>query len=156
MADNTQLGTGYPLYVNLVTPITTYGGDIAFPGEFDLVACLTNTGFAGTTDGIDTSSMCSGIFKDSIAGQVGWTMSGAGESINITGTDGRVSHNTLAEMWKNRTVAWWAIYDAALSSVRYGLGYISAYNDDNPNNAVKTFTITIQGKGEPFTQVATS
>lgn len=156
MSGTTQLGTLYPLYVNRVTPITTYGGDIAFPGEFDLVACLTNTGFDGSTDGIDASSMCSGIFKDSIPGQVGWTMSGTGESINITGADGRVSHNDLAEMWKNRTVAWWAIYDTALSSVRYGKGYISAYADANPNNAVKTFTITIQGKGEPFTQVATS
>lgn len=156
MANDTQLGTLYLLYVDTTTSINTYGGDVAFPGTFDLVACLTDNGFDGSTDSIDTSSKCSGVYKDSIAGQVGWTISGAGESINITAPDDRISHNDLAEMWKNRTVAWWAIFDEDLTSVRYGLGYISAYADANPNNAVKTFTITIQGKGEPFTQVATS
>lgn len=154
--DDFQLGTLYPLYVDTTTAVTEDGNDVDVPGDFKLVACLQDNGFDGSTDQIDTSSKCSGVFKDSIAGQVGWTFSGNGNAINPGVGDSRVSHNLLFSLWKNRTVAWFGIFDEELSSVRYGVGYISSFAEANPNNAAKTFTITVQGKGEIFDQAATT
>lgn len=155
MADDFQNGTLYPLYVDTTTPTTTAGASVIIPGNFELVACLQDNGFDGSTDQLDTSSKCSGVFKDSIPGQIGWTFSGNGNAINPGVSDNRVSHNLLFDMWKNQTVAWFGIWDDELSSIRYGLGYISSFGEANPNNAAKTFSITVQGKGEIF-NVATT
>ncbi len=143
-------GTLYPLYVDTTTSVTAAGNTVEVPGDFQLIACLTDNGFDGSTDQIDTSSKCSGVFKDSVAGQIGWTMSGTGNAVSITVGDDRVSHDQLFTLWKNQTIAWWAIFDSAADSVRFGVGYISAFSEANPNNAAKTFNITIQGKGEIF------
>lgn len=148
--DDFQNGTLYPLYVDTTTPITTAGEDVEIQGDFELVACLQDNGFDGSTDQLDTSSKCSGVFKDSIPGQLGWTFSGNGNAINPGVGDNRVSHNLLFNLWKNQTVAWFGIFDAELSSIRMGLGYISSFGEANPNNAAKTFSITVQGKGEIF------
>lgn len=154
--DNVLNGKQTLLYIDTVTPITTPGLSVDVPGSFELVACLTDNSFEGTRDAIDTTSKCSGLFKDSMPGEIGWTFSGNGNAISIESGDDRLSHNALFQLWKNGTTFWVAQFDDELESVRYGLAYITSFSEANPNNAAKTFSITLQGKGEVYDQTATT
>lgn len=159
--DTTLNGTDYPLYVDLTTPITAYGPDVVFPGNFQLLACLTTNGIALTINNISTSGKCSGFFETSMPGKVGWTMTADGKAISIVTPDARLSANKLLQLSKARTVFWGAIFNTssiglASSMVRYGLMFFTAYNETDPDNDAVIFTATLQGSGELFDEIATT
>lgn len=159
-------GTDILLYIDEVTAITAYGPDVAVPGTFDLVACLKDNGFSGNTDQIDTSSKCSGMFKTSLPGQIGWTFSATGNCINLGGTGlnnpsfsgstDRISNIRLMKLWKAGTRFWAGQFDSSLNTVQYGVCYISSFELSNPENAAANFSITLQGTGEVWDQTATT
>jgi len=149
-------GNLFPFYIDITTPITTDGEDVEVPGDFQLVACLTDNSFDGTTDDISTTSKCSGLFGDGIAGVRNWTMGANGNAIGIQPGDDRINHNILFDLWKNGTTFWGAQFDAGLDTVRYGLMYIASFNEASPTNGARTFTASFRGKGEVYDQTATT
>lgn len=151
-------GTSRQLYIDITTPVTTYGPDVIIPGNFDVVCDLTGGDFAGTTDNIDTSGKCSGAWKTGLPGAKGWTISGTGNQQNLPLplTDDRMSQNQLFQYWKTDRKFWVAIYDSSLNYVRYGVGYFTNVSEPNPYNAAATFDFTVQGDGEVWDQSATT
>ncbi len=139
---------------------------MAVPGTFDLIACLKENGFSGTTDQIDTSSKCSGIFKTSLPGQIGWTFSASGNAIdlggtglntsNLSGSNDRIGHVRLFKLFKAQTRFWAAQFDSDLNTVQYGVAYITDLQLTNPENAASNISITLQGTGEVWDQTATT
>lgn len=143
------LGTEFPLYIDTTTATTEPLEDVVIPGTFKLIGCLASNGFDGTTDNVEASSKCAGIWKSNIAGKKGWTISGDGNFINIVSPDERVSAKALFALWKSGAKAWFAIFDEAAETMFYGLGYISSFNFAAPDGAATTFSITVTGDGEP-------
>lgn len=142
------------LYIDTVTPLTADLDDVIFPGNFELVGCLTSNGFSGTTGTIDTTSKCSGKFTTSLPGDISWSISAEGNAIDLpdaaSGVD--ISNNALFKLWKSATTFWAMLTDVNTLATRYGLAYISAYDDSSPRAAAKTFSITLTGVGEPGDQ----
>lgn len=149
-------GKTIPLYVDRTTSITADGQTVAIPGNFILVACLTQTGIAMSNSQIDTTSFCSGIYTDSIPGKVSGTMSGSGQQVDLSGSEfaTMLNHNDLMDMINEQTVAWFALFDEDWNTVRYALGYLTSYEETNPDNALSTFTLSVILKGEVFTQTS--
>lgn len=152
MADNFVNGTDYLLYIDTTTALDAPLADVDFPGDFKLAACLDDNGFDGSTDQIDTSSKCSGMFKSSLAGQIGWTMSANIKWIKPGVGDTRLSNNDLFALWKAQTRFWVAQFDTDEITVRFGVAYISSFSEASANNAVATASITLQGVGEIYDQ----
>jgi len=142
------------LYIDTATPITADLDDVVFPGDFELVGCLTSNGFSGTTGTIDTTSKCSGKFTTSLPGDISWSISAEGNSIDLPspGSGVDVSNNALFKLWKAGTTFWAMLTDVNTLASRYGLAYISSYDDSAPRAAAKTFSITLTGVGEPGDQ----
>lgn len=158
MSTTPKNGTFNLLYIDEDTPITTAGEDVVIVGNFKPVACLTDNGFDGSRDSIDTSGKCLDLFKSNIPGQAGFTFSGSGFAVQTTGSDiaAKVNHNRLFQLFQSGEQFWAATIDTDLYSIRYGLAFISAFAEANPNNAGKTFTITLQGSGQVYDQTQSS
>ena len=142
-------------FIDVTTPITTIGTDVT-PADFEMVACLQNLSFEGTTSPIEATSKCSGSFAESVDGSKAWTISMDGLSIETLVGDTRYNHNKLFKLWKSGAAFWVMIADAANTAasltIRYGVGRIDTDSEAFPDNDAQTFSISITGIGEVFDQ----
>lgn len=142
-------------YVDTVSPVSKDGTAMDMT-NFEMVACLQNLGFDGTTSPISATSKCSGSFAESVDGEKGWTIQMEGLSIPLEIGDTRVNHNRLFDLWKSGQAFWLLIADAtnSLSSVtmRYGVVRIDSNSEAFPDNDAQTFSVTATGIGEVFDQ----
>lgn len=141
------------LYIDTDTPLNTPIDEVTNV-NFRPVVCLTSNGFDGTTSEIDTTSKCSGSWGTSLDGQKGWTLTGEGNAVALTGGEEalKANQNEVFKLWRSGEEFWAAMFDEELISVRYGRARITSYSDSAPNNAVKTFSLTLTGQGEPGDQ----
>lgn len=151
----TYQGKTIPLYVDRTTSVTADGQTVVIPGDFKLVVCLTQTGIAMSNSQIDTTSFCTGIYTDSIPGKVSGSISGSGQQVLLSGSEfaDMLNHNDLMDMINTQEIAWWALFDSALNTVRYVVGYLTSYEETNPEG-LSTFTLSVVAKGEVFTQTS--
>jgi predicted secreted protein len=118
------------------------------------LACLKTNAFDASTDSIDTTSKCSGKYKTSIPGDIGWSFSADGNSVDETGTPSRASFKKLSELHKAGTVfpmKMVGVNDA--TDIVRGDVYITALALSAGRNEAVGFTATFQGTGEYFTTV---
>jgi len=88
------------LYIDTTTAITTPIADVNIPGNFDLVACLTDNGFDASTAAIDTTTKCLPGWSTSIPGVRSATFSASGKSIKAAYvTADTVGQNQLMALW---------------------------------------------------------
>jgi len=156
MSEEVMNGTGTLFFIDEVTPITTNGYDVEFPGDFEPVVCLTDNSFDFSVAPITTSNKCNGLWASSIPGEKSGTFGMNGMAVKLADDDGRYNMNKVFELAKNGTLVWGAQFDDELYSVRYGVGYFTAYADQNPDKQAKTFSGTFTITGEIFTQTATT
>lgn len=147
MAEQLLNGNDVLLYFDTTTPITTALNAVT-PENFDLVACLTDNGFDGTTASLESASKClAGGFSSSIPDKQSWTMSLNGEQLLATGLAGRLSAEEVQQLWIDKETFWALQYDQAKNSVVYGLVYISSFSKANAASAISTFSATLTGVG---------
>lgn len=154
MATTPKSGTFNIVYIDETTAITTALTALTFPGNFQPVVCLTTNAFNGTRDSIDTSSKCSGLWKTSIPGQAGWTITGDGQAVELTGSDitADINFRRIWQLYQSGEKFFVAMEDTDSYSILYGVGYITNITITAPNNAVKTFSFTVQGDDRPYDQ----
>ncbi|MCY4779491.1 phage major tail protein, TP901-1 family [Sphingobacterium sp. UT-1RO-CII-1] len=145
MAERFENGKDYLLFIKDGTPTP----------EWLTLACLTTNGFEGSRDSIDTSSKCSGAWGASIAGNASWTMSGDGMAIDSQLQASEASFDKLFELFKSGKTFPVKIAKVGGSYVRYGEAWISSYNETQGNNEAFTFSVTLQGVGEPMDEEPT-
>lgn len=142
-------------FIDVTTPITTLGTAVNID-DFEMVACLQNLGFEGTTSPIAATSKCSGSFAESVDGEKGWTITMDGLSIKTLVGDIRYNHNKLFKLWRTGAPFWVLIADAANTedslTIRYGVGRIDSNSEAFPDNDAQTFSISITGIGQVFDQ----
>jgi TP901-1 family phage major tail protein len=140
MAERFENGKDYLLFIKDGTPT---------PAWLTL-ACLSTNGFEGSRDSIDTSSKCTGNWNTSIAGNASWTMSGDGNAIGSDLLPSEASFAKLFELYKSGATFPVKIAKVGGTYVRYGEAYISSYSETQANNEAFTFSVTLQGVGEPL------
>lgn len=143
-------GTETLLLIDEVTPLDTEINDVIIPGNFEPIGCLTQNSWETSTATIDTSSKCSGRFTSALPGDKSATASGEGNAISDAdaAAAGLINHNRLAQLDKEGTTVWLAMYDTVLNTVRYGKAFITAYSDAAPRAAAQTFSVSWQIVGE--------
>lgn len=155
MANNFKNARTVVMFADFTTPITTAGTAVTV-ADFEMIVCLQNNSFEGTTSPISATSKCSGSFAESVDGEKGWTMSADGLAIKLEVGDARLNHNALFKKWKAGTPFWVMIADADNTedslTIRYGVGRIDTHTDSMPDNEAQTFSISITGVGEIFDQ----
>lgn len=153
----TQRGTGYFLEIDTVTPITDARPDGT---NYRLVACTVTDGFDLAIASETTSNKCSDGNQESQPGELSWTLSTDGQVVTLDPTEAttRENNQTLKNLAKNKTTFWVRRTNALDTPEGYveGRAWISSYNDSAENNAVFTFSTTLQGTGEVFTEPATT
>lgn len=115
---------------------------VAIEGEN--IACTTGASFAGTNATIDATCKDNNGAEDFLAGNQGWTITVNGNSKY----DASYGFSELEAVWLNKTVVT-VTYGTGVTGDPYkqGEAIITAWNNDDPLNAVSTWSATFQGKG---------
>jgi hypothetical protein len=152
----TQKGTGYFLEVDTVTPLDERPDGT----NYKLVACTVTDGFDLSIAEETTSNKCSDGNKESQPGELSWSMNSDGHVTSLEESEEatRVNNQTLKNLAKNKTTAWWRRTNATDSPEGYveGTAWINNYNDSAENNTVFGFSIALTGTGEVYTEPATT
>lgn len=148
MEEDVILGTGTLLFVDENLSLDTPLEDVPIPGDFLELICLTDNSFDASTNPIENSSKCTGLWATSQAGLKQATFGANGYAVKIDGADDRYNMDKIAALWASGRTVWWLQYNENLTSVRYAKGYISAYADASPNQQNQTFTCTVTLTGE--------
>ena len=151
MAENYLRGNNFLFWIDTVTPTTTVLTDVNIDNT-ELVACLTDNGFDGTTNVIESASKCAGLWGESIADTSSWTMNVSGEAIAEDGLASRANHNALFKLWRSKTPFWGFMYDIEMETMRYGIVRIDSYSDTAGQGAIQGFSATLTGLGQPGDQ----
>jgi len=140
-------------YIDDTTSVDTPGTSMT-TANAELMVCLTNNTFDGSTSAIATTSKCSGKFASSIGGEQSWTMGAEGNSalLGISEEAVLASHNKLFKLWRAGEPFWMFQYDTARNTMRYGVVRIDSDGEAYPDNAQATYSITFTGIGDVFDQ----
>lgn len=141
------LGNDYIIYINTVDSVGT--GGHAQDANYRGVACLVTNGFSTTTDSIDSTSKCSGPYKDSEPGDFGWSITGEGQAIDDIST-AQTNYQELLSLSIGRRKFWAKMADPTNNIVREGVVWISSYAETAARNTPYSFNITFQGTLEPI------
>jgi predicted secreted protein len=133
-------GTDYLLFAKIGTP-----------AAWVPLACLKTNGFDATTDQIDTTTKCSGKYKTSLPGDIGWSFKGDGNAIDDTAQPSQASFNVLAGLQKAGTTFPMKMVgvDDPTTIVR-GNVFITSIGLSAGRNEALSFTSAFQGVGEYF------
>lgn len=120
------------------------------PYDWQLVACLTDKSFNGTTDTIEVNSDCEAGNTRLLPGNKSWTFEITGY-INTSPGPGQVSNETLFDLWNNTSdvnfaVGYFKMTDNA-GYTRIGPGFVSSFSESGTSNEFMTFTATISNSG---------
>lgn len=148
MANKSTDGKEFLLY-------TRTGGTTDAP-TWEAVVCLTSTGFTGSTTTNSSSTRCSGDYVNSSKGEKSWSISGEAESVIETPEAGTASHKKYLDLWKSGAdfdaiVARKGVDLADADSIEVrGTVFVSDIDTTYPQDGFASFTMTLQGQGEPF------
>ncbi len=140
------LGNEIIIYIDTVASLDTRPSDDT---NYRAVACLVTNGLQGSGDDIDLTSKCSGYFKESDTGDVGFTMSGNGQAIGdpeIT----QANYQELMELFITRTKFWAKTANPSNGVLREAVVRISSYNETFDRNTPFTFDATFTVSGELY------
>lgn len=133
-------GTDYLLFAKIGTP-----------AAWVVLACLKTNAFDSSTDAIENTSKCSGRYKTSQAGDIGWSFSAEGNSVDETGATSRASFKTLSGLQKTgKTFPMKMVGVNEPTDVVRGDVWISALGKSAGRNEAVGWTATFQGTGEYF------
>jgi len=116
--------------------------------SYDGVVCLTNVSYGVTNNAVDANSKCG---PDKRPGTQDFPLDFEGQ-YNITPGVGELSGTDLYDAAKNQTTVAFKIAQATPaqgSPVIEGIGFISDFQTDSPEDAVVTFTGSIAVQGIP-------
>lgn len=139
------LGNEYIIYIDTIDGT----GGAAVDSNYRAVACLVTNGFSATVDSIDTTSKCSGAYKDSDPGDFGWTITGEGHAIDDI-SSAQTNYQELLSLAIARRKFWAKMADPTNNIVREGVVWISSYTETAARNTPYSFNITFQGTLEPI------
>ena len=147
MARSTVLGNDLIIYIDTITSLNARPTDDT---NYKAVACLTTNGMELSTEDIDTTSKCSGRFKESDSGDVSWSFSGDGNAIDDTQV-AEVNYQTLIDLAISGEKFWVKTANPSNEIIREGIARISSYSETYDRNTPFTFSATFQGSGELYT-----
>lgn len=114
------------------------------PYAWEMVACLTDKSFNGTTNNIEVNSDCEGTVVRNLPGDVSWSFEISGLFNTVPAPD--ISNNDLFTLWNERTVGFFKLDDGN-GYVRIGEGYVSSFTETGTAGQYMTFTATITNAG---------
>lgn len=119
------------------------------------VSCATATNFSPVVSVIESQTKCNPGVTMKQAGTFNYTLSADGEYIDTTsvgGDDTKASHDWLYTKLVAKQPVTWKYDTGVTGAVYYGTGIITDLPlDQNAGDELSTFSMTIEGIGEPTT-----
>lgn len=115
--------------------------------DWKLVTCTTSKALDIAVASIEKNNDCTGNFVDQLPSTVSWSMPIEGDA-NVNPAAGEVSAAELFDVAVSRAIKKWKFENGDSSYVRYGEGFLSAYNETLSTPDYLTFSATITGSGD--------